>query len=67
VAFLAPLIGVEYTQYDFAILFLAALGILGARAEGSNPIKAVLRITFWGTLAMELTVLIGYLFQVNLA
>jgi len=67
VAFLAPLKGMEYIQYAFAILFLAVLGIVAARAGGSNPIIAVLRITFWGTLAMGLTALIGYLFQVNLA
>jgi VIT1/CCC1 family predicted Fe2+/Mn2+ transporter len=67
VAFLAPLKGMEYIQYAFAILFLAVLGIVAARAGGSNPIKAVLRITFWGTLAMGLTALIGYLFQVNIA
>jgi VIT1/CCC1 family predicted Fe2+/Mn2+ transporter len=67
VAFLAPLKGMEYIQYAFAILFLAMLGIVAARAGGSNPIKAVLRITFWGTLAMGLTALIGHLFQVNLA
>ena len=67
VAFLAPLKGMEYIQYAFAILFLVVLGIVAARAGGSNPIKAVLRITFWGTLAMGLTALIGYLFQVNLA
>ncbi|QJP34783.1 VIT family protein [Nonlabens sp. Ci31] len=67
VAFLAPLNGMEYIQYAFAILFLAVLGIVAARAGGSNPLKAVLRITFWGTLAMGLTALIGYMFQVNLA
>ncbi|MFT4838757.1 MAG: VIT1/CCC1 family predicted Fe2+/Mn2+ transporter [Nonlabens sp.] len=67
VAFLAPLKGMEYIQYAFAILFLAVLGIVAARAGGSNPIKAVLRITFWGTLAMGLTALIGHLFQVNIA
>jgi VIT1/CCC1 family predicted Fe2+/Mn2+ transporter len=64
VAFLAPLKGMEYIQYAFAILFLAVLGIVAARAGGSNPIKAVFRITFWGTLAMAL---IGHLFQVNIA
>jgi VIT1/CCC1 family predicted Fe2+/Mn2+ transporter len=67
VAFLAPLKGMEYIQYAFAILFLAVLGIVAARAGGSNPIKAVFRITFWGTLAMGLTALIGHLFQVNIA
>jgi VIT1/CCC1 family predicted Fe2+/Mn2+ transporter len=33
VAFLAPLKGMEYIQYAFAILFLAVLGIVAARAE----------------------------------
>lgn len=67
VAFIAPLNSMEYIQYVFAILFLAILGIVASKAGGSNPVKAVLRITFWGTLAMGLTALIGYLFQVNIA
>jgi VIT1/CCC1 family predicted Fe2+/Mn2+ transporter len=29
-------------------------------------LKAVLRITIWGTLAMGLTALVGYLFGVNI-
>jgi len=67
VAFIAPLNTMEYIQYVFAILFLAILGIIASKAGGSNPVKAVLRITFWGTLAMGLTALIGYLFNVNIA
>lgn len=67
VAFVAPLKDMEYIQYAFAILFLAVLGVIAARAGGSNPVKAVLRITFWGTLAMGLTALIGHLFKVNMA
>ena len=67
VAFVASLNYMEYIQYVFAILFLAILGIVAAKAGGSNPMKAVLRITFWGTLAMGLTAIIGYLFNVNLA
>lgn len=67
VAFVAPLKDMEYIQYAFAILFLAVLGVIAARAGGSNPVKAVLRITFWGTLAMGLTALIGHLFKVSIA
>lgn len=66
-AYFAPLNYMEYVQYVFAILFLAVLGIAAARTGGSNPLKAVLRITFWGTLAMGITAFIGYLFQVNIA
>lgn len=66
-AYFAPLNNMEYIQYAFAIIFLAVLGMTAARTGGSNPLKAVLRITFWGTLAMGITAFIGYLFQVNIA
>jgi len=66
VAFLAPLAYMEYIQYIFAILFLAILGIIAAKTGGSNPIKGIFRITIWGTLAMVLTALIGYLFHTNI-
>ena len=67
VGFLAPLEWMEFIQYVAAIMFLIILGIVAARAGGSNPIKAVLRITFWGTLAMGLTAVIGHLFNINIA
>jgi hypothetical protein len=34
--------------------------------RGSSIQKAIIRITIWGTLAMGLTALVGYLFGVNL-
>ena len=52
-------------QYCFATLFLVILGILAAQTGGSNIWKAVARITFWGTIAMGITALVGYLFGVN--
>jgi VIT1/CCC1 family predicted Fe2+/Mn2+ transporter len=52
-------------QYAFSILFLALLGAIAAKAGGSSIWKAIIRITFWGTLAMLLTALIGYLFGVS--
>lgn len=45
-----------------SLLFLALLGALGARAGGANVVKATLRVTFWGALAMALTAGIGALF-----
>lgn len=39
--------------------FLAVLGALGARAGGANILKATVRVTFWGALAMALTAGIG--------
>jgi VIT1/CCC1 family predicted Fe2+/Mn2+ transporter len=43
-------------------LFPALLGAIGARAGGANVMKATLRVTFWGALAMALTAGIGALF-----
>jgi len=56
-----------YLQYVFTTVFLALLGSVAAKTGGSSIGKAVLRITFWGTIAMGVTAFIGYLFGVNLA
>ncbi|MDY2588062.1 VIT1/CCC1 transporter family protein [Winogradskyella aquimaris] len=60
-----PIRSMEYSLYGFALVFLIILGALAARAGGSSVGKAILRITFWGTVAMGLTALVGYLFNVN--
>jgi len=39
--------------------FLAFLGAIGARAGDANILRATLRVTFWGALAMALTAGIG--------
>ncbi|MGG8495219.1 VIT1/CCC1 transporter family protein [Tenacibaculum sp. TC6] len=65
VALFLPLPQMIYYQYGFAIAFLILLGAIAAKAGGSNVLKAVVRITFWGTVAMGLTALVGYLFEVN--
>ncbi|MEZ4875908.1 MAG: VIT1/CCC1 transporter family protein, partial [Flavobacteriaceae bacterium] len=62
-----PTAQMEYYQYGFAILFLALLGGLAAKAGGSSIQKAIMRITFWGTVAMGLTALVGHLFGVSVA
>lgn len=62
-----PLKSMEYYLYGLAILFLIVLGSLAAKTGGSNVLKAIIRITFWGTVAMGLTALVGYLFGVSLA
>jgi VIT1/CCC1 family predicted Fe2+/Mn2+ transporter len=61
-----PLKNIEYSLYGFALLFLIILGALAAKAGGSNVTKAILRITFWGTIAMGLTAFVGYLFGINI-
>ncbi|MCW1381588.1 VIT family protein [Novosphingobium sp. KCTC 2891] len=44
-----------------SILFLALLGAVGAKAGGAKPLKPVVRVVFWGALAMALTAGIGRL------
>jgi VIT1/CCC1 family predicted Fe2+/Mn2+ transporter len=45
-----------------SILFLALLGGFGAHAGGAPVVKAAIRVTFWGALAMALTAGVGALF-----
>jgi len=42
--------------------FLALLGAIGAKAGGAEIVKATVRVTFWGALAMAATGGIGRLF-----
>lgn len=44
---------------------LAALGGIGARAGGAPVMKAALRVTFWGALAMAITASVGAMFGVS--
>lgn len=61
-----PLDSMAYALYGFALFFLIVLGTLAAKTGGSSIKKAILRITFWGTVAMGLTALVGYLFGINI-
>jgi len=65
VVLLAPIKGIEYFLYGFTILFLAILGSISAKTGGSSMKKAIMRITIWGTIAMGLSGLVGYVFGVN--
>ena len=67
VSIFLPLEHLEYYLYGFAIIFLILLGALAAKTGGSSIMKAIIRITFWGTTAMGLTALVGYLFDVSVA
>lgn len=62
-----PIKGMEYWLYGFTILFLIILGGISAKTGGSSIKKAILRITVWGTLAMGLSALAGYIFGVKVA
>lgn len=47
-----------------SLLFLALLGWLAARAGGAPVLRSVLRVSFWGAMAMAATAAIGSLFGV---
>jgi VIT1/CCC1 family predicted Fe2+/Mn2+ transporter len=45
-----------------SLVFLALLGAVGAAVGGAGVAKAVVRVMFWGALAMAITAAIGKLF-----
>jgi VIT1/CCC1 family predicted Fe2+/Mn2+ transporter len=61
VAILAPARGLTWTVSLACLVGLAALGAVGARVGGSGIVRATLRVTFWGAVAMAATALIGAL------
>lgn len=65
VVLFAPVKNLEYWIYGFTIIFLFILGATSAKTGGSNVGKAILRITIWGTLAMGISALVGYIFGVS--
>ena len=65
VVLFAPVVEMEYWLYGFTILFLVVLGAISAKTGGSSVQRAIIRITIWGTIAMGLSALVGYLFGVN--
>lgn len=66
IAVFAPLKQMIFFQYGFSILFLALSGTLAAKVGGSSISKSVWRICIWGTIAMVISALIGYLFGVSM-
>lgn len=66
IVLLAPVKGMEYWLYGFTIIFLVILGITSAKTGGSSIKNAVIRITIWGTIAMVLSALVGYIFGIKM-
>jgi VIT1/CCC1 family predicted Fe2+/Mn2+ transporter len=61
----APVKGLEYWLYGSTLVFLIFLGAMAAKTGGSSIPKAIIRITIWGTIAMGLSALVGYIFGVR--
>ena len=65
---IVPLVAVQILVPAVALTSLsclALLGALGARAGGAPVVTAVLRVTFWGMLAMAVTAGVGRLFGIT--
>jgi VIT1/CCC1 family predicted Fe2+/Mn2+ transporter len=59
---IVPATSIVWTVSGASLLFLALLGGLAAHAGGANLLKSIIRVTFWGALAMALTAGVGALF-----
>ncbi|MBC7656995.1 MAG: VIT family protein [Frankiaceae bacterium] len=64
VVWLAPAAGLMWSGSIAALVFLALLGAVAARAGGASMGVAALRMGFWGALAMAITAGVGALFGV---
>ncbi len=60
-AILAPHAGTVVVVSIAALIFLAALGAVGASLGGAPLVRPTLRVAFWGALAMAVTAGIGAL------
>ena len=64
--FFVPRAALTWAVSGSSLLFLALLGAVAAHAGGSSIGKSVIRVTFWGALAMALTAAVGALFGTTL-
>ncbi len=61
-AALVPTASISLWVTVSSLIFLAVLGAVGAQAGGAPIGRAVLRVTFWGAVAMAVTYGVGKLF-----
>jgi VIT1/CCC1 family predicted Fe2+/Mn2+ transporter len=64
VVLLSPAALLSWSVFLTSLVFLAVLGGLAARTGGAEIRTGVIRITFWGALAMAITTGVGMLFHV---
>ena len=48
-----------------SLVLLALLGGVAAKVGGANLVTGIVRVTFWGALAMGITAVVGVLFGVS--
>lgn len=61
-ALLIPQAALMWGVAGCSLVFLAVLGLVAARAGGAPALPSVVRVAFWGALAMGLTTAVGSLF-----
>jgi VIT1/CCC1 family predicted Fe2+/Mn2+ transporter len=61
---LTPVGAVIPVMFVSSLFFLAALGAVGARTGGAQILKPVIRVVFWGAVALAVTAGIGALFGI---
>ena len=61
---LLPVSALMWGLAGSSLFFLALLGLMAAHAGGAPVIASVMRVTFWGALAMGFTAGVGALFGV---
>ena len=61
-ASLSTLARIPHSVTALSLVALAILGALGSRAGGASIVKGVVRVVFWGALAMAVTAGVGALF-----
>jgi vacuolar iron transporter family protein len=64
-AWLAPFSALTPVVAATSLLFLVILGGLAAYTGGASIVKGIVRVTFWGALAMGITAGVGMLFGVS--
>ncbi|MEZ5573875.1 MAG: VIT family protein [Halioglobus sp.] len=64
VAYLYTAQNLTYVIAGFSLVFLALLGGVSAYLSGTRIYVGVARVTFWGALAMAVTALVGFAFDV---
>lgn len=62
---LVPLSALMWSVSLGSLFFLALLGLVAARAGGAPVLVSVIRVSFWGALAMALTAGVGALFGIS--
>jgi vacuolar iron transporter family protein len=62
VVFISPQSALIPAVFLASLVFLAALGAVGAHLGGANVLRATARVAFWGALAMAITAGVGRVF-----